>query len=147
MFKTVDIASGALIVVLFILVIIFGKKTRKYNTKSYQRKWDKIKKQCQDKKLWQKALIDADSLLDHALKHGKFKGKSEGERLVSAQRNFSSNDSVWLSHKLTNKIREDGIKKLTKKQTIEALASFHLALKDIGALKSVNGVKTKNAKK
>lgn len=146
MFKVVDIASGALIVIIFIFILVFGKKTRMYNVKSYQRKWDKIKKQCQDKKLWSKALVDADKLLDDALKHGKFKGKSEGERLVSAQRDFTSNDSVWFSHKLANKIKDGGVKKLTKKQTIEALASFHLALKDIGALKSERLKGKKNGK-
>src|SRR4051794_29200259 len=41
------------------------------------------------------AVIDADKLLDQALKSHRFRGKTMGERLVAAQRTLSDNDAVW----------------------------------------------------
>jgi hypothetical protein len=134
MFQIINIASACLIGVVILVCLVYRKKTYVLDKRYFKRRWNRIQKLCADKKTWCKAIICADALLDEALKRKHFKGKSTGERLVSAQRYLSSNDAVWFSHKLKNKIEEQELKKVTKKETIEALTSYRLALKDLGAL-------------
>ncbi|HEY1645413.1 MAG TPA: hypothetical protein VGF75_03420 [Candidatus Saccharimonadales bacterium] len=145
MFEIIDISSGAVVIIFVVVVVIFrGRITDSLDKRYFTRRWAKLTKLCVDRKLWYQAIIDADELLDEALKQRHFKGKTTGERLVSAQHYFSSNDTVWFSHKLKNKITEQDHKKLNKKETLEALASFKLALKDLGALSSDRRTKAKS---
>jgi hypothetical protein len=80
------------------------------------------------------AIVDADKLLDEALKKRHFRGKTMGERLVSAQRMISDNDAVWYAHKLRNRLVHEPNVRLKKKEAQTALAGFRQGLKDLGAL-------------
>jgi hypothetical protein len=80
------------------------------------------------------AIVDADKLLDEALKKRHFKGKTMGERLVAAQRMISDNDAVWYAHKLRNRLVHEPNVRLKKKEAQSALAGFRQGLKDLGAL-------------
>jgi hypothetical protein len=79
------------------------------------------------------AVIDADKLLDEALKRRNFKGKTMGERLVSAQRTLSDNDAVWYAHKLRNRLVHEPDVRLKKNEAQQALAGFKKGLNDLGA--------------
>jgi hypothetical protein len=80
------------------------------------------------------AIVDADKLLDAALKKRHFKGKTMGERLVAAQRVISDNDSVWYAHKLRNRLVHEPNVRLKKREAQTALAGFKQGLKDLGAM-------------
>jgi hypothetical protein len=80
------------------------------------------------------AVIDADKLLDEALKKHRFKGKTIGERLVSAQRTLSDNDAIWYAHKLRNRLVHEPNVRLKKSEAQRALAGFRSGLQDLGAL-------------
>jgi hypothetical protein len=80
------------------------------------------------------AVIDADKLLDEALKKRHFKGRTMGERLVAAQRFISDNDAVWYAHKLRNRLVHEPNVRLKKKEAQQALAGFKTGLHDLGAL-------------
>ncbi len=143
--RIIDIIGGVLIGIVVVIAVVLNKRSHgnySLDKRYFQRRWTKLQKLCSDRKLWYKAIVDADNLLDEALKRKHFKGKSTGERLVSAQHYFSSNDSLWFSHKLKNRIEEEDLRKLTKQQTLDALASFKLALTDIEALSSKRKGKT-----
>lgn len=75
-------------------------------------------------------------MLDKALIKRRYKGKSMGERLVSAQRSLSNNDSVWFAHNLVKKILSDENLRLREADVKDALVGFRQALRDLGALKS-----------
>jgi hypothetical protein len=81
------------------------------------------------------AVIDADKLLDEALKKRHFKGKTMGERLVSAQRTLKDNDAVWYAHKLRNRLVHEPDVRLKKNEAQTALAGFKKGLQDLGAIK------------
>jgi hypothetical protein len=87
-----------------------------------------------DKKTWTEAVIEADKLLDRALKKRKFRGKSMGERMVAAQHSFTDNDGVWYAHNLCKKILTDDALRLKEADVKDALIAFRQALRDIGAL-------------
>jgi hypothetical protein len=112
------------------------KKRIRKNDK-FVKSWTEIHTYCKDKATWSNALIEADKLLDKALKKRKFKGHSMGARLVSAQRYITDNDDLWDAHNLVKKLMDDPSKVRLKETNVkEALISFREGLKDLGALPS-----------
>lgn len=105
------------------------------DTKKFTGRWQEAQKLCSSKNTWPLAIINADKLLDDALKQSKYKGKTMGERLVSAQRDLSDNDGVWFAHKIRNKLVHEDMGDLKKRDVQKALLGFRQALKDLGALK------------
>jgi hypothetical protein len=127
----------AVIIVLLLVVLGAGFlrfKPRPLNTAYFQKKWQEAQGLCKEKSTWPLAVINADKLLDEALKRRHYKGKTMGERLVSAQRTLSNNDGVWFGHKLRNRVVHEDIK-LKEGDVKKALVSLRQALKDVGALK------------
>lgn len=112
------------------------KRRRKISVKRYTERWQALQKHCASRKTWPQAIVEADKLLDDALKGARFKGKTTGERLVAAQRTLSNNEGVWLGHKLRNRIVQEDVdvRKLKKQDVLEALNGFRQALRDLGAL-------------
>src|ERR1044072_8295612 len=74
-----------LLVALIMLVGVWMMQKRrgaKVNQSYYMEKWVALQKHCVSRKTWPLAIIEADNLLDEALKSKGFKGKTTGERLV-----------------------------------------------------------------
>ncbi len=128
------------VAIVIILVLVFGsslllkRRPRHLNREYYQNRWQTLQGLLKDKSTWPLAVIDADKLLDDALKRSHYKGKTMGERLVSAQRNLTDNDGVWFGHKLRNRLVHESNVKLTEKMVKEALIGIRGALRDLGAL-------------
>jgi len=111
------------------------KRFAKPDVKKFTERWNEAQKLCASKNTWPLAIINADKLLDDALKRTHYKGKTMGERLVAAQRNLTDNDSVWYAHKLRNKIVHEEYGDLKKRDVQKVLMGFRQALRDLGALK------------
>lgn len=127
------------IAIIVLLLVIFGisllqRRPRQLKTQYFNDKWQELQKLCSDKATWSLALINADKLLDEALKRRHFKGKTMGERLVAAQRELTNNDGVWFGHKLRNRLVHETNVKLRKRDVQDALVGFRQALKDLEAL-------------
>lgn len=117
------------------LMMFTKNRIRKLDVVKYTKRWKELQKNCATRKTWPLAIIDADNLLDDALKALNYKGKTTGERMVAAQHQLTSNDTVWFAHKLRNRIVHEDVRKLKKQEVLEALAGFREALRDLGALK------------
>lgn len=128
------IAAGIIIVLLVVATTLLVRRPRKLNQAYYTQKWQDLQKLLKDQTTWPLAIIDADKLLDCALKARKYKGKSAGERLVSAQRDIQDNDAVWYGHKLRNRLVHEHDVKLKERDVKEALIGIKRALKDLGAM-------------
>jgi len=128
------------VAVVIVLLLVFGssillkRRPRHLNKEYYEEHWQTLQGLLKDKSTWPLAVIDADKLLDDALKRSHYRGKTMGERLVSAQRDLSNNDGVWFGHKLRNRLVHESNVKLTEKVVKEALIGIRSALKDLGAL-------------
>jgi hypothetical protein len=114
--------------------ILLRRRPRPLKTERFQDKWREMQKLLASKETWHQAIIDADKLLDEALKKKRFGGKSMGERLTKAQRLLSNNEAVWFGHKLRTKIEGDPKTKLKEADVKQALLGIRQALKDLGAL-------------
>jgi hypothetical protein len=137
-----DITSGIIVIVVTILILVLAtggtwfirRRPGKLDKQEFQTKWQSAQGLCAKEDTWPLAVINADKLLDEALKKLKYRGKTMGERMVAAQHEISDNDSMWFGHKLRNKLVHEDMKKLKKKDVMTALIGFREALKDLGAL-------------
>lgn len=129
-------AIGVGVIVLIALTIFVRKKRRQraLDKARYIARWKELQKHCATRKTWPQAIIEADKLLDEALKQRHYKGKTTGERLVAAQHELSANEDVWFSHKYCDEIAEEDVRRLKKQDIIDALSGFRQALRDLGAL-------------
>lgn len=80
------------------------------------------------------AVLNADKLLDTALRQSGVKGTTMGERLKFGGQRLSQRDAVWAAHKLRNQIAHEPDVKVNYMAARRALASFKQALKDVGAI-------------
>ncbi|HET8991877.1 MAG TPA: hypothetical protein VFN31_02480 [Candidatus Saccharimonadales bacterium] len=112
------------------------KRRKKMKVDYFTKSWIELTSYCSKRKTWPMAIAEADRLLDKALKKKNYKGKTTGERLVSAQHDLTLNEEVWFSHKFTQKILEEDVdvRTLKKKDMLRVLAGFRAALRDLGAL-------------
>lgn len=126
---------GAGLALLAIITFTTRFMRKGLNREYFTRRWQELQKGLKKPDAWPMAIIQADSLLDEALKKKRFKGKTMGERLVSAQKSLSDNDAVWYAHKLRNKLVHEVDIDLKQKDVQKALIGLRQALKDLGALK------------
>ncbi len=118
-----------------ILLYVANKKIpKKLKVDKYTDKWKKLQSYCKDKSKWPEALSEAEKLLEKALKKRKYKGKTMGEMMVSAQKVFSDNDGVWFAHNLYKKVMAGEVKRIKEEDIKDALMAYRQALRDIGAL-------------
>jgi hypothetical protein len=127
------------IVIILVLIVVGLFAFRRYKSSHldkvhFTKSWQELQKNCKSRKTWPLAIVDADNLLNEALKQHRYKGKTTGERLVAAQHTLSANEAVWFGHKLRNRITNEDVRKLKKQDILDALNGFRQALKDLGAL-------------
>lgn len=125
-------ANLAIVILLFVVYRAFRKRK---NPNRFRDNWQELQKYLASKETWPLAVITADKLLDEALKKKRLKGKSMGERLVSAQRELTDNDSVWYAHNLAKKLVEEVPLKLRQADVKKSLIGVGQALKDLGVLR------------
>lgn len=134
----IDPVFAGIIAIIVLVGVIFGagylkRKPKLLNPVYFQEKWKEAQAFCKDKSTWPLAVINADKLLDEALKRRRFKGKTMGERMVAAQRELSDNDGAWFAHKLRNRLVHEADVKLKESDVKKALIGIRQALKDLGA--------------
>ena len=133
--RTIAILIAVALLVVILLTGLLGRRFRKLNIDYFQKRWDEAQTLCSSKNTWPLAIINADKLLDDALKRRHYKGKTMGERLVEAQHDLNNNDGVWYAHKLRNRLVHEENTKLRKRDVQQALLGLRQALKDLGALR------------
>ena len=123
-------------VLVFVAMMLSGKRGHKFNVEHYQTAWLEIENSLQQDNpaSYALAVMNADKLLDEALKELRIPGQTMGERLKRAGSRFTQLNNVWAAHKLRNQIAHEHGFQLEYKQARFALASFRQALKDLGAI-------------
>lgn len=129
---------GILVVgVLLIVVIALTKKSPlRLDVEKYRMRWLTIEKQLSktEPSSYHLAILNADKLLDQALKERGVRGETMGERMKTAQETWSNANAVWYAHKLRNQIAHESDVHINYDDARRALANFKQALKDIGAI-------------
>lgn len=122
--------------ILFFVLITFGKRGYKLDVEKYRVSWMEIEQSIDknNEASFHLAIINADKLVDQALKDRGVSGKTMGERLKSTRGQLTDRDAIWFSHKLRNRIAHEPSVNVTYQQARRALAGFKRALKDLGAI-------------
>lgn len=121
---------------LVLAIIVYTKGGNQLNQEKYRTKWLSIERSlAKDQPAsYHLSVLNADKLLDHALKEAGYKGKTMGERLKAAGGKFGNRNAVWAAHKLRNQIAHEPDVQVKYDTARRALASFKQALKDVGAI-------------
>ena len=119
---------------IFALIVFVQRRTSSIDRAYFAKTWPKIEALASKKATWVQAVVDADKLLDEALKQSNINGTTVAERMVEANRVFSDANMIWSSHKLRNKVVHESKFVLKKKHVQAAMSGYKQALKDLGAL-------------
>lgn len=129
---------GILVVgILLIIVITLTKRGPVgLDVERYRSKWLQIESSLKrdEPSSYHLAVLNADKLLDQALKERRIKGETMGERMKTAKASWSNANAVWTAHKLRNQIAHESDVQVGYDDARRALAGFKQALKDIGAI-------------
>ena len=129
---------GVLIVgILLIAVISLSKRgPASLDIERYRSQWLAIEAQLKRDEVssYHLAVLNADKLLDKALKERGFKGETMGERMKAAKEVWSNANAAWGAHKLRNQIAHEHDVRVSYDDARRALGSFKQALKDVGAI-------------
>lgn len=121
-------------ILLLVVLHFLQPKHSGLNQKYYQKKWAEIKTlEHTSAAASRLAIIEADKLLDHALKHRGVKGQTMGDRLKNARNLLGDANAVWTAHKLRNTIAHEDVHP-SHAEIRRALSSFEACLKRLGAL-------------
>lgn len=90
---------------------------------------------------WKLAIIEADIMLDEALKRQGYAGNSLGERLRSVSpQAMKSLDDAWEAHKIRNEIAHSGVDfVLTHKLARETIVRYERVFAELGLLDNGGG--------
>lgn len=123
-------------VLLFVSITFTKGSPKRLNVEKYRVKWLTIEKQLKkdDASSCHMSVLNADKLLDHALKERGAKGDTMGERMKASREVFSDNNAIWSAHKLRNQIAHEPDVNVNYDQARRALSAFKKALKDLGAI-------------
>lgn len=80
------------------------------------------------------AIMEADTLLDSALKSMSMPGLTLGERLRVACYKYPKLENVWWAHKLRNQLVHEASFNLSTRQALSALEEYERALKTLNVL-------------
>jgi hypothetical protein len=123
--------------VLLVIVIVLTKKgPAPLAVEKYRMRWLAIEKQLNraEPSSFHLTVLNADKLLDQALRERRIKGETMGERMRTVKDSWSNANAVWSAHKLRNQIAHESDVQVSYEDARRALAAFKQALKDMGAI-------------
>lgn len=126
-----------IVAALAVMFLVFlSKKSPKLNITKYQTQWLAIENSVSrdNTASWQVAIMNADKLVDQALRESHYKGTTMGERMKAAQNVWKNANHVWGAHKIRNQLAHEVNTQLTYETTLRSLSAFKQALKDLGAI-------------
>lgn len=131
------ILFAIILIVAGLLLAIIGRSrrgSRRLDIEKYRCKWLQIESSVSrdNEASHHLAILNADKLLDSALRDKGIGGETMGERMKRVS--FRNANAVWAAHKLRNQIAHESDVKISYDTVRRALASFKQALKDVGAI-------------
>lgn len=123
-------------VLVFIVILVTKKGERRLDVNKYRSRWLKIEQilNRDQPASYQLSVLEADKLLDAALRDRGISGQTMGERMKSFQTRWSDANVVWRAHKLRNRVAHETDVQISYSDARTALAGFKRGLKDVGAI-------------
>ncbi|MCA9334769.1 hypothetical protein KC953_01360 [Candidatus Saccharibacteria bacterium] len=134
------------IIILFAMVIVLGavlfgivtfsKRGGRLDVEKYRVSWLEIEQSIVkgNEGSYHLAILNADKLVDQALKESGYVGQTMGDRIKSTRGKLSHRNDLWAAHKLRNRIAHETGVRVSYAQMRRALGGFKHTLKDLGAI-------------
>ena len=121
---------------LLALITLTKRGMRPLDVTKFRIKWLAVEQQCIEGNIpsYQLAVLNADKLVDQALREKGIQGQTMADRLKASAHLYSDRNAIWTAHKLRNKIAHESDFLISYRDTRTALSGFKRALKDIGAI-------------
>jgi hypothetical protein len=119
----------ALILAVFVMYLAGKHKITERNKKFITKEWGKITSISRSNP--EIALMNADKLLDHALKIMGYSG-TLGDKLKKCGSFFHDLNGIWEAHKMRNQLAHEVGSKLSQSECEKYLSKFKRAFRDLG---------------
>ena len=131
-FSAILIVGG----LLFVIVSLAKNSPRVLDQDRYRSRWMAIESRLKrnDENSYTVCVLEADKLLDQALRDRGMNGKTMAERMKQCQGKWTNGNGVWAAHKLRNRIAHETDVRLDYERARQALIAFKQGLKDMGAI-------------
>lgn len=122
--------------ILFAVISLTRRSPKNLDVSKYRSRWLTIEQQLKrdEKTTYQMSVLQADTLLDQALKDKGIQGVTMADRMKQMQQKWSNANNVWSAHKLRNQIAHESDFVVSYESASRALTAFKQALKDVGAI-------------
>jgi DNA-binding transcriptional ArsR family regulator len=139
--QSIVFGFAAILILGTLLFAFISKATNKNCSKrmdveQYRVRWLAIEQRLKREEVlsYHLSVLNADKLVDQALRECGIRGETMGARLKSASAKFSDLDGLWTAHKLRNRVAHETDANVTYDEARYALGYFKKALKDLGAI-------------
>lgn len=121
---------------LFVVVSLAKNSPRTLDQNKYRSRWMSIESRLKrdDENTHIVCILDADKLLDQALRERGLNGKTMAERMKQYQGKWTNGNGVWAAHKLRNKLAHETEARVDYERARQALIAYKQGLKDTGAI-------------
>lgn len=121
---------------LFAVVSLTKNSPRTIDQEKYRSRWLSIETQLSrdDVSSHTLCVLNADKLLDQALRDRGISGKSMAERMKNCQGKWTNGNGLWAAHKVRNKLAHETDATIDYERARQALVAYKQGLKDLGAI-------------
>ncbi len=121
---------------LFVVISLSKNAPRTLDVTKYRSRWMHIESALKqaDEHSYTVCIMNADKLLDQALRERGVAGKNMGERMKSFQGKWTNGNGVWAAHKVRNKLAHEPDARVDYERSRQALQAYKQGLKDVGAI-------------
>lgn len=121
---------------LFIVISVTKRAPRTLDVEKYRSRWLSIETQLSRNDVASHTLcvLNADKLLDQALKDRGIAGKTMAERMKNCQGKWTNGNGLWAAHKVRNKLAHEPDATIDYERARQALIAYKQSLKDLGAI-------------
>lgn len=131
-FSAILIVGG----LLFVFVSIAKNSPRELDMEKYRSRWLSIETALSrnDASSHILCVLNADKLLDQALRERGISGKTMAERMKSCQGKWTNGNGLWAAHKVRNRLAHETDASIDYDRSKQALVAYKQGLKDLGAI-------------
>lgn len=121
---------------MLIFISLRGKRNPELDKAQYRKRWADILTQAKSGQpaALKISIIEADQLVDQAMKDRMIPGDNMGERLKAVGNKWPGINELWAAHKLRNRIAHEANVQVKLSHVKQALRAFESALRQLGAL-------------
>lgn len=121
---------------LFVIISLTKNSPRTLDQDKYRSRWMTIESRLKrdDENSYTVCILDADKLLDQALRDRGLVGKTMADRMKQCQGKWTNGNGVWAAHKLRNRLAHEPDARVDYERTRQALIAYKQGLKDMGAI-------------